>query len=157
MLARESDLYAPVRDWLARRGYIIHAEIFGADIVATKGETLAVVELKLCCSQGLINQLHDRAGWANEVWGAIPTEPRYTHGFKHFGFGLLIVENGKIRIKCRPKPQPWLFHRRRKYRWDRLQLRHPAQPHETAGLPSCPALRLQRDARVGHCQPPAGA
>jgi hypothetical protein len=144
---KESDLYAPVRDWLTARGYTIHVEVFDADIVATKDGKLTAVELKPCLTNGLFCQCVTRAKWADEVIAAIASDPRGTGGMKQHGFGLLQVVNGKVRVRVHPKPQPWYWHKMRAYRMKKLANRAPAMPHEVAGLPSCPALKDQRRQR----------
>lgn len=142
---KESDLYVPVRDWLAARGWVIHVEIFDADIVAVRDGRMLAVELKPCLTQDLMNQLHHRAVWADEVIGAIASEPRgRLHALRYYGFGLLQVIDGKVRQRIKPRPQPWQWHRTRAYRLKKLNSRPPAADHEVAGLPGCSALREQR-------------
>jgi hypothetical protein len=146
---KESDLYAPVRDWLVARGYEVHVELFGHDIVAMKDGQATVVELKLGATLGLMNQLANAAKWANVVIGAVATEPRSTNAFRYYGFGLLQVdaETGKVRQRVHAKPQPYHWHKRQAYRLKVISKRKPALPHEVAGLPCCPQLRRQRQIR----------
>lgn len=154
MNMRECRLYPPVRDWLTSHGYEIHVEIFGCDIVALKDGKITAVELKKGYTRTLVNQLTARAQWADFVIAAIPgriadfSVKKRTGGARYSGFGLLIVEGGKVFCKVHPKPQPNWWHKRHAYRLKKLIGRAPAQDHELAGLPSCPQLRLQREARV---------
>jgi hypothetical protein len=143
----ESDLYPPVRDWLRKRGYEVHVEVFGADIIAIRDGAITVVELKLCLSAGLIKQMHAGARWADFVIGAIASKPRITSGVSYAGFGLLLVSGQKVHQHIKPRPQPWHWHKARTYRVKKLTGRTPAQEHELAGLPSSPALRAQRQMR----------
>ena len=144
---RESDLYQPVRDWLVAQGYEVHVEVFDADIVATKDGRLIAVELKPCLTDGLTLQLHHRAGWADEVWAAVSSEPRITSILRDAGYGLLQVVNGRVRKRFKARPQPWGWHSRHAYRLKKLANREPAHDHELAGLPCCPQLREQRRLR----------
>lgn len=152
---KESDLYPPVRDWLLARGYEIHVEIFDADIVAVKDGRLTVVELKLCLSTDLWMQCRTRATWADEVIAAVASTPRCTEAYQHSGFGVLIVQDGRVKQKHKPRPQPWHWHKARAYRMKKLAKREPAQPHEMAGVPSSRKLKEQRLARLPANTPPA--
>lgn len=143
-MKRESDLYIPVRDWLREHGHEVHVEVFGCDVVAVRGSELTVVELKLSSPALLVSQLHQRSQWADFVLGAMPHRPKSTGMWKHWGFGLLIVSEGKVRQLIRPRRQPDQWYRKHGYRIKRLAGRQPAQAHETAGLPCCPQLREQR-------------
>lgn len=145
---RESDLYVPVRDWLAARGYAVYVERFGADVVAVRGGELTVVALKLCLTQGLMEQLGWRAQWADYVIAAVASEPKHLSGLRYAGYGLLQVRDGKARQRLVARPQPWLWHRKHDYRAKKLAGEAPAMAHEVAGLPSCPQLRQQRRQRA---------
>jgi hypothetical protein len=105
---RESDLYPPVRDWLIARGYEVHVEIFGHDIVALKDGKALVVELKLGLTRVLTKQLESAANWADEVMGAVGVEviigkSGECGAYRYNGFGLLQVVGGKVRQRIRPK------------------------------------------------------
>lgn len=150
---RESDLYAPVRDWLIARGFKVHVEHFDCDIVATRAQELAAIELKLGNPQALIRQLTLRTMWADLCYGAMPHRPRETGQFRDRGFGLLVVAGGKVREIIKPRPQPDYWHKRHRYRLKKLQKLPPAQAHELAGLPGCRELRQQRLLRTCPPQP----
>jgi len=152
---KESDLYIPVRDWLVSKGYTIHVEVFGVDIVATKpdaschrGMRIAVVELKLGLTDGLFRQLLDRQHWADEVWGAIASQPRQYAALGCAGFGLLRVQDGKVEQILKAKHTLHCRHKQRDYRLKKMSREGPAQAHELAGLPACAALREQRNLRT---------
>jgi hypothetical protein len=131
---KESDLYIPVRNWLIARGYEIHVEIFDADIVAVKDGELTAVELKACLSSDLYRQCCNRARWADYVIAAVASVPRQVGMYTHAGFGVLLVNGGKVHQKAKPRPQPWLWHKMHDYRVKKLTGRLPAQEHELAGL-----------------------
>ncbi len=146
-LMKESDLYIPIRNWLQARGYEVHVEIFGCDIVAMKDGKLTAVEMKLVNSSTLLRQTIRATWFADFVYAAIASEPRYAGILRSHGIGLLQVSGTKIRERFKPRPQPWMWHKRRAYRMKKLSGRLPAQEHETAGIPCCPALREQRQQR----------
>lgn len=147
---KESDLYIPVRDWLVARGYEVHVEVFGVDIIALKDGFLTVVELKKWFNQHLRHQMQHAANWADFVMGAVPgkrgDKPKHV-GYLYGGFGLLFVDGAKVHQFRKPKRQPMFWHRGHDYRMDKLKGRLPAQDFETAGIPSCPALSEQREKR----------
>jgi hypothetical protein len=153
---KESDLYIPVRDWLRACGHVVHVEVFGVDVVGIRDDQLTAVELKLSNPGALLTQCVHNAGWATECYGVLPHRPKNTNGFKYHGIGLLIVVGGRVREVCKPKPQPWSWHKRRDYRMKKLMGRQPAGDHELAGLPCCRQLREQRAIR-NDPQPKGGA
>ena len=53
---REVNLWPPVKAWLEAQGFTPHAEVFGHDIVAIRGEELWVIELKMCATYHAFNQ-----------------------------------------------------------------------------------------------------
>ncbi|HOR01029.1 MAG TPA: DUF2161 family putative PD-(D/E)XK-type phosphodiesterase [Anaerolineae bacterium] len=69
---RETDLYGPVRDWLAARGYTVRSEVKDCDIAATRGDELVVVELKRGFSVDLLLQATQRQRVADSVYVALP-------------------------------------------------------------------------------------
>jgi len=69
---RETDLYDPIRDYLAAQGYTVRGEVKDCDVVATKGDDLIVVELKLRANLELLVQGVDRQRVSNSVYIALP-------------------------------------------------------------------------------------
>lgn len=151
MKRRESELFVPVREWLRKNGYEVHVEIFDADVVAVKDGKLTVVELKPHFTVKLFKQLHSRALWADFVIAATfrpksgdADKAIKRGGMKYHGFGVLLVDGSAVRELMKPKPQPFMWHKRNAYRRKKLLGRAEAMDHELAGLPSCNALREQR-------------
>lgn len=144
---KESDLYLPVRDWLRSRGYTVHVEIFDCDVVGINAAGhMVAVELKLGMRRDLCNQLSLRTNWADEVWGAVPhTAEQPGSGWSYYGYGLLVLKNGKLRVQRKARPQPWHRIRAQEYRRKVLRSRHPARDCDIAGLPSCAQAKTQRD------------
>ena len=73
---RESDLYAPVRDYLEGLGYEVRGEVRGCDIAAVRDGELIVVELKTGFTLELIYQAVDRQRVADGVYVAVPLPKR---------------------------------------------------------------------------------
>ena len=145
---KESDLYQPVRDWLRSRGYVVHVEIFDCDVVGiNEAGHMVAVELKLGMHADLCTQLNNRCRWADEVWAAVPhTAGKPFKSWEYYGWGLLIIRNGKLSVRRKARPQPWFWHRSRAYKRGRLMGRLPARDTDLAGLPSCRLRREQREA-----------
>ncbi len=68
----ETDLYGPVRDYLAGQGYTVHSEVKHCDITAIKGDELVVVELKTSFNLKLLVQTVKRQRVADSVYVAVP-------------------------------------------------------------------------------------
>jgi hypothetical protein len=71
---RESDMGAPVREFLAAQGYTVRSEVNGCDLTAAKGDELIVVEMKRHFSADLLIQGIERQGMADSVYVALPIE-----------------------------------------------------------------------------------
>ena len=69
---RETDLYAPIRDYLVAQGYEVQGEVKGCDITALKGDDLIVIELKRNFSTKLLIQAVDRQRITDSVYVALP-------------------------------------------------------------------------------------
>lgn len=76
---KESDLYAPLRKFLERRGYEVRGEVEGCDLVAVRGDKLVVVELKRRFNLGLVLQGVDRQQLTDTVYLAVEA-PRRRRG-----------------------------------------------------------------------------
>ncbi len=75
---RETDLYAPVKQFLEGQGYEVKAEVIGCDLVARRGqEPPVVVELKTGFTLPLVLQGVERLSLADDVYLAVsvPHEP----------------------------------------------------------------------------------
>jgi hypothetical protein len=70
--ARESDLYAPLRDYLVAQGYAVQGEVKRCDVVARKDDDLIVIELKQRFSTQLLVQAVDRQKITDSVYVALP-------------------------------------------------------------------------------------
>ncbi|WP_035324118.1 DUF2161 family putative PD-(D/E)XK-type phosphodiesterase [Peribacillus kribbensis] len=71
----ETDLYAPVRDYLSARGYDVFGEVHHCDIAAVKAGELVIVELKLTLNLELLLQAAKRLRITDQVYIAVPRKP----------------------------------------------------------------------------------
>src|SRR5258707_5221724 len=73
--AWETSLYAPVKRFIERLGFVVKGEIGGCDLVAFRGDEAPVViigGMKLSLHLGLILHAVDRCAASDEVWLAAP-------------------------------------------------------------------------------------
>ncbi len=76
-IRREADLAPAVEHHLASMGYTVWVDPDGTDyfdVVARKGTTIALVELKVADGRTVLRQAIRRRGWADWVAVAVPTE-----------------------------------------------------------------------------------
>lgn len=70
---RETELYPPVKAFLEGQGYVVKAEVGGADVVACRGdEDPVIVELKTGFSLALVHQGIARQAVTDWVYLAVP-------------------------------------------------------------------------------------
>lgn len=69
---RETDLYAPIHDYLVAQGYTVRAEVNHCDITARKGDELIVIELKRRFNVELLIQATARRRITGSVYVAFP-------------------------------------------------------------------------------------
>ena len=116
---RETTLYAPVKAFLERRGYVVKGEVGGCDLVARRGdEPSVVVELKLRFGLGLVLQGVDRLALTERVYLAVPRpsrQQRRARGLapdspdirklcRRLGLGLMLVGARGVEILEEPVP-----------------------------------------------------
>jgi hypothetical protein len=111
---RETDLYAPVKAFLERRGYAVKGEIGAADLVAVRGsEEPVIVELKLRFTLALFHQAVARMTLSDLVYLAVfqPEGPSARRSLadnaalcRRIGAGLLTVRarDGHVEVHCEP-------------------------------------------------------
>lgn len=69
---KETDLYKPIQDYLAKLGYEVQAEVNHCDIIARKGDDLIVIELKTRFGLDLLIQAAERQSITESVYVALP-------------------------------------------------------------------------------------
>jgi hypothetical protein len=137
-MAKETDLYAPVKAMLEAKGYTVKAEVNGCDVVACKDDDpIVIVELKLVFSLDLVLQGIARQNVTDDVYLAVlaPDTPAkrknwrarqrgYVKLCRMLGLGMMLVEVGvenKQKIKILLDPSPYLP-RNNKKRQTRLMM-----------------------------------
>ena len=129
---RETDLYAPVRDFLAAQGFTVRAEVARCDVAAQKGEHLVVVELKLGFTLDLVLQAIRRQRLADLVYVAVPRpasaagEARLRENLpllRRLELGLLVVDLRTPPPRVEVALQPVPFERRRDNKGRRALMR----------------------------------
>src|SRR5262249_38830790 len=99
----EAALYAPVKAFLQRQGYVVRGEVRGCDLVARRGnEEPVIVELKLRFTLSLLLQGVDRLALSPLVYLAVPRPTARTRGVRpdakparilcrRLGLGLMVI------------------------------------------------------------------
>ena len=132
---RETDLYAPVRDFLAAQGFTVRAEVRGCDVTAQKGDHVLVVELKLGFTLDLLLQAIRRQRVADLVYVAVPRPATAAHEarlrenlplLRRLELGLLVVDLRAASPVLTVALQPVPFERRRDAKGRRALLRELA-------------------------------
>ena len=141
----ETSLYQPVKRFLEELGYEVKGEVHGCDLVATRGEEIVVVELKMAMNLTLVLQGIDRLKLTDLVYLAIPTPKRAHRGrwsqtiqlCRRLGLGLLTVSlraHGGPRVEVVADPEPYRP-RQAKVRRERLlgEFRRRSGDHNVGG------------------------
>jgi len=112
----ETDLYRPVADYLTEQGYSVYGEVRDCDLVASRGDELVAVELKLGFCLNLVAQAVERQKAVEAVYVAVP-RPKggvrgrrwrsYLHLLRRLELGLIFVaqphDKAEIEIVLHPK------------------------------------------------------
>jgi hypothetical protein len=100
-VVRETELYAPIRDYLTKQGYTVRGEVKSCDIAAVKGDDLILIELKRSFSAELLFQATRRQRLSVSVYVAVPRHDALRsrarwRGIKHLArrleLGLILVD-----------------------------------------------------------------
>lgn len=137
-LAREEDLYAPVKAFLEGQGYAVKAEVRGCDLVARRGnEPPVIVELKKAFSLALLLQGVDRLALSDQVYLAFPAPARPAKWrrdrravlklCRRLGLGLLMVHAGAPAPLVEPLLDPLPYRPRPNRKRQALLLKEFAQ------------------------------
>lgn len=105
----ETELYGPVKAFLAAQGYDVKGEVKSCDLVAVRGqEPPVVVELKRSFGLGLVLQGIDRLALTDAVYLAVGHWPKRLREVKklcrRIGLGLMVVAHGRVEVLLDPMP-----------------------------------------------------
>ncbi|MEM7320752.1 MAG: DUF2161 family putative PD-(D/E)XK-type phosphodiesterase [Pseudomonadota bacterium] len=114
-MAREQDLYPPIKKLLERQGYTVKGEVGAADVVACRdNEQPVIVELKLRFSLSLFHQAVARLKVTDLVYIAVPRPSGASARravrdnlalCRRLGLGLIVVRRDKrVDVLCDPGP-----------------------------------------------------
>jgi hypothetical protein len=117
-VAREEDLYAPVKAFLEGQGYAVKAEVRGCDIVARRGgEAPVIVELKKTFNLTLLLQGVDRLAMSEQVYLAFAAPAKAATWrrdrravlklCRRLGLGLLLVHPDRDLVEPLLDPLPY--------------------------------------------------
>jgi hypothetical protein len=119
-IARESDLYPPVKAFLEAQGYEVKGEIGSCDAVGTRGnEPPVIVEFKLQFNLALVLQGVDRLSLTDRVDLAVarPSGRRGAGAFvyhrdvrklcRRLGLGLMTVDTASPAVEVLVDPEPY--------------------------------------------------
>jgi len=117
-VAREEELYEPVKAFLEGQGYAVKAEVRGCDLVARRGaEPPVIVELKKAFNLALLLQGIDRLAMSEQVYLAFAAPARAASWrrdrrsvlklCRRLGLGLLMVHPGKALVEPLLDPLPY--------------------------------------------------
>lgn len=116
---KETDLYAPLRDYFTERGYEVKGEVGAADLVAVpfKGtdKDVIIVELKTGFTLSLFHQAINRQSMTDNVYIAVPRKTgkpalvairKNKMLCRRLGIGLITVRlsDRRVDIHCEPGP-----------------------------------------------------
>ena len=113
---RESDLYAPIRSYLAAQGYAVKGEVGACDLIATRGdEPPVIVELKTRINLELVLQAVDRLAVSESVYLAFPsTAPLWRRHYRRvrglcrrLGVGIITLDGASLKVNVRLDPMPY--------------------------------------------------
>ena len=106
----ETDLYAPIKQFLENQGYAVKAEVRDCDVVARRGEEAPlIVELKTAFSLQLLLQGVDRQAMTDAVYLAFRPPKRRQQAeivalCKRLGLGVLVVTGTFVEALADPLP-----------------------------------------------------
>ena len=126
-MIRETELYAPLRDYLEGQGYEVKSEILHCDMVALRGDDPPlIVELKSTLNLELVLQAADRLKVSESVYIAFPASaPLWRNRWKRvrtlcqrLGVGIITLDlkSGRVKVRLDPLPYRPRENRQRKHR-----------------------------------------
>jgi hypothetical protein len=115
---QEKDMYLPIKHYLENLGYSVKAEVKNVDIIATKDDSVIVIEMKTAITLKLLYQGCDRQRMFDNVYLAIPN-PGYkiirskafkekTHILHRLRLGLILVDITKNKVEVVLDPQEYV-------------------------------------------------
>lgn len=122
----EKELYPPIHDLFAKRGYKVNAEVKDCDVTAVKDDEFIIIELKKNLSVALLAQGIKRQKTGADVYVAVPKPKQYSFNkfrsvfsvIKKLELGLIFVSlrgsHSFAEIVIEPKPYTSTYKNTRK-------------------------------------------
>ncbi|MCS6972574.1 MAG: DUF2161 family putative PD-(D/E)XK-type phosphodiesterase [Leptospiraceae bacterium] len=107
---RETGLYPAVAEYFTAQGFVVKGEVLGCDLVAVRGEEIAIAELKNNFSTRLLYQAVRRLAITPHVYAAIPKPTRQKPAHwqmmkslvRRLQLGLLLIQGTEVRCLVEP-------------------------------------------------------
>lgn len=158
---KESDLYAPVKEFLQQQGFTVKGEVTGCDLVAMRGDDVVLVELKVAFNLALVLQGIERQRTSEWVYlaveaprsaRAVPRWAEIQRLCRRLELGLLTVSfppNRAPRVEVICEPGPYTPQRNKKAR-ERLEkeFRLRSGDHNTGGVTRRPVVTAYRESAL---------
>ena len=124
-------MYKPLKKFLEKKGYVVHSEVEGVDVIAQKEEELLMVEMKLAFNLQLVYQLMERLKMTDKVYAYVPLKKggRWPKTYKRMCALLKRLHCGLITLDAETKKQvvvefePSEFIKRKNYKKKNLAMK----------------------------------
>lgn len=154
---KESDLYAPIKEFLQGQGYTVRGEVHDCDLVGVRGDDLVIVELKVAFNLALLLQGIQRQSMTEAVYLAVEAPGRTRSGprwseirglCRRLGLGLIFVHFGgrcpTVEAVC--DPEPYTPRKQSKMRGQLLrEFQRRTGDHNTGGAARRPIVTAFRE------------
>jgi len=127
---KETEMYAPLKRFLEKEGYVVHSEVEGVDVMACKGTEILIVEMKTAFNLQLVYQLIERLKMTEQVYAYIPLKKggRWPKAYKKMCGLLRRLHCGLITLDAKTKEvvrefEPSEFTSRKNYARKKLTLK----------------------------------
>jgi len=154
---KESDLYAPIKEFLQGQGYTVRGEVNGCDLVGVRDEEIVVVELKVAFNLALLLQGVQRQTMTEVVYLAVEAPKRTRSGprwseirslCRRLGLGLIFVHfaGRKPTVEVICDPESYTPRKQPKMRGRLLkEFQRRSGDHNTGGVTRRPVVTAYRE------------
>lgn len=154
---KESNLYAPVKEFLEGQGYTVRGEVNDCDLVGVRGDDLVIVELKVAFNLALLLQGIGRQAMTESVYLAVEAPRRARNGprsteirglCRRLSLGLIFVHltgrSPTVEVVC--DPAPYTPRKQPKMRGRLLkEFQRRSGDHNTGGTAGRPIVTAYRE------------
>lgn len=155
----ETHLYSPLYTYLMQQGYTVRSEVKHCDIIATLGEEVIAIEMKLKFTMKLLLQAVNRQRAADSVYVAIPrpeggmrskTWKEMCHLLKRLELGLIVISlAGKTSVEVVFHPIPFSPRQNKQARRNILrEVSGRSGDYNIAGSSGCKLMTAYREKSI---------